>query len=273
MSEQKKTILVTGSTDGIGLETATRLAMQGHRIILHGRNDKKIDEAISEIKLHYPNLELETIRADLSSLEEVKSMAAELNRRFDKLDVLINNAGIYMNKRELSRDGIEMTFAVNHLAHFALTLQLLDLLKKSAPSRIINVSSMAHTGSVSTFENYNFNTNFNSFASYSLSKLANILFTNELAERLNSTGVTVNCLHPGVIDTKLLRAGFGNFGGGSLEQGAKTSIYLALMEEVSDITGKYFSDSKIIKPSADAHNKELQKELWDLSVQLTGLDV
>ncbi len=198
-------------------------------------------------------------------------MADNVLKRYKKLDVLVNNAGVYMRHRELTEDGFETTFQVNHLAHFLLTHLLLDLLKRSAPSRIINVSSMAHSNSKPDFDNLQAEKKFSAYGAYSLSKLANILFTYELANRLQGTGVTVNCLHPGVIATKLLRAGFGSFGGSSVQNGAQTIVYLARSPEGGKVTGKYFVWSKAVESSPVTHDRKLQKELWDISGKLAGM--
>ncbi len=206
-----KTILITGSTDGIGKQAALELAELGARVILHGRNKSKVRQVLQEIEQKTANNQLDFFIADLSSLQQIRTMSAEIQRKYCRLDVLISNAGVAMNKLEISDDGYEMTFAVNHLTVFAFTFLLLDLLTRSAPSRIIIVSSMAHS-SFLNFENLVKPRHFDGWEVYCQSKPCNILFTYELAEKLQNMGVTVNCLHPGVIDTKLLRV---NFGGGS----------------------------------------------------------
>ena len=218
-----KTVLITGSTDGIGKQTALELAEMGAKVILHGRNKSKAKQVLQEIERKTGNDRLDFFIANLSSLQQIRTMGADIRRKYDRLDVLINNAGVAMNKLELSEDGYEMTFAVNYLAAFALTHLLLDLLTHSAPSRIINVSSMVHSASLN-FDNLVEPGQFDGWEAYCQSKLCNVLFTYELAEKLHDQGVTVNCLHPGVIDTKLLRV---NFGGGSpVTEGSRKLVYL-----------------------------------------------
>ncbi len=236
-----KTILITGSTDGIGKQSALELGELGARVILHGRNASKAKRVLQEIKQKTDNDKMDYSLADLSSLQQIRKMADEIGRKFSRLDVLINNAGVAINRLEFSEDGHEMTFAVNHLAAFALTRHLLDLLIQSAPSRIVNISSMVHSASLN-FEDLAVPQNFDGWEAYCQSKLCNILFTYELADKLQDQGVTVNCLHPGVIDTKLLRA---NFSGGSpVTEGSRKLVYLATAPELAAVTGKYFKDNR-----------------------------
>ena len=232
-----KTMLITGSTDGIGKQAAFELAELGARVILHGRNKSKVKLVLQEIEQKTGNDQLDFFIADLSSLQQIRTMGAEIRRKYNRLDVLINNAGVAMNKLEISDDGYEMTFAVNHLAVFAFTLLLLDLMTQSAPSRIIIVSSMAHSSSLN-FKNLVVPRNFDGWEVYRQSKLCNVLFTYELAEKLQNQGVTVNCLHPGVINTKLLRVNFG--GGRPVTEGSRKLAYLATAPELETVTGKIF---------------------------------
>lgn len=261
----KKTILITGSTDGIGFQTALELANKGHKIILHGRNEDKATATLTELSNLIKNPDLDFVYGDLSSLEEVSKLSELIKSKFPKLDVLINNAGIYANDFRLSVDGYELTFAVNHLAHFLLTLNLLPLLKKSGTARIINVSSVAHKRGVIDFNNLKGEKGFNAYATYAQSKLANVLFSNLLADKLNGTNVTSNSLHPGVITTKLLKSGFG-MSGASLKDGAATSVYLAVAEEVQNISGKYFDNKIEVTCSSLARDKSLQEDLWEFSI-------
>jgi len=261
----KKIVLITGSTDGIGFQTALELANKGHKIILHGRNEEKATATLTELSNLIKNPDLDFVYGDLASLHEVFNLSERIKSIFPKLDVLINNAGIYANDFRLSVDGYELTFAVNHLAHFLLTLNLLPLLKKSGTARIINVSSVAHKRGRIDFNNLKGENDFNAYAAYAQSKLANVLFSNLLADKLNGTNVTSNSLHPGVITTKLLKSGF-SMSGASLKDGAVTSVYLAVAEEVQNISGKYF-DNKIEVPcSSLARDKSLQEDLWDFSI-------
>jgi len=267
---QNKIVLITGSTDGIGRQTALSLESLGAKVIIHGRNKTKCLDTIKWLKTKSQLAEVDYLIADLSSLEEVRQMAKEFDRRYQKLDVLINNAGVYMHEKVLSKDGYEMTFAVNHLAHFLLTNLLLPKLMNSESARIINVSSIAHTRASMDFNNLNSEIYFDGYYTYSLSKLANVLFTYELAERLAGTNVTVNALHPGVISTKLLQSGF-NISGSGLNEGAATSVYLASSPEIEGITGKYFIKSAESTSSPLSYAKEYQKKLWDASERLVGL--
>ena len=263
-----KTILITGSTDGIGKQAALELAELGARVILHGRNKSKVKQVLQELDQITGNDQVDFFIADLSSLQQTRTMSAEIRRKYSQLDVLINNAGVAMNKLEISEDGYEMTFAVNHLAVFAFTLFLLDLMTASAPSRIINVSSMAHSSSLN-FENLAEPRHFDGWEVYCQSKLCNILFTYELAEKLQNMGVTVNCLHPGVIDTKLLRV---NFGGGSpVTEGSRKLVYLATAPELATVTGKYFYDNRQSRSAEITYDAETRKKLWNLSEKFCGL--
>ena len=256
-------ILITGSTDGIGKETARQLLSMGHTIILHGRNSKRVEKALED----FPEREnILTVTGDLSLQTELHLMADQLHNLLDNIDVLINNAGIYQRKRELTPDGLEKTFAVNHMAPFILTNLLLDLLEKSEDPRVVTVSSMIHSGSID-FDNLQGEKYFNGSYAYSLSKLCNILFTYELAERVKEQGITSNCLHPGVIDTKLLRSGWGGMGA-PVSEGAKTPVYLATSSEVRGITGKYFVDRKISRSKPITYNKEVRQKLWSVSESL-----
>ena len=198
-------------------------------------------------------------------------MAVEVLARTDRLHVLINNAGVIVLKRQLTEDGLEMTFAVNHLAPFLLTNLLLDRLKSSAPARIVNVSSMVHYDAPLKFDNLQGEKIYNGITAYKQSKLGNVLFTFELAERLKGSGVTVNCLHPGVVATKLLDTGWGWSNGLSSAQGAALSVYLATSPAVENMTGKHFEGTSPGGASPKANDVKLRRQLWDISAQLTGL--
>ncbi|PIO48149.1 MAG: short-chain dehydrogenase [[Chlorobium] sp. 445] len=271
-----KFCIVTGANSGIGFESAKALAKMGARVGLLCRTQAKCDDAKAAILHAVPDAELDTFAADLSSQAEIRRVAQEIKQTYPKLDVLLNNAGIVENERKLSVDGIEMTFAVNHLAYFLLTNLLLEHLKAAAPSRIVNVSSAAHFGARMDFDDLQGEKSYSGWRAYSQSKLANILFTIELARRLEGTGVTVNALHPGVIGTKLFRnLGIINTLAGifltSPEKGAETSVYLASSPDVEGITGKYFDNKRMVLPSSAAQNLADAKRLWDISAALTHL--
>ncbi|MFP4637517.1 MAG: SDR family oxidoreductase [Spirochaetaceae bacterium] len=262
-------VLVTGSTDGIGKATATELARRGMEVLVHGRSPERAKSAAADIANEVPDARVEDVSADLASLEQVRALADEVKRRFDGLSVLINNAGVMTNSRKESSDGYELTFAVNHLAHFLLTNLLLGTLRRNTPSRIINVSSMVHASGEIRFEDLQMRRGFSGYRAYAQSKLANVLFTYELARRLEGSGVTANALHPGVIGTKLLHVGFS--GGAPVEKGAETPVYLATSAEVAGTTGTYFTDGKPVRSSSLSYDERLSERLWDVSAELVGL--
>ena len=264
-----KTILVTGSTDGIGRATARTLAERGCAVIVHGRNETRAATAARAIAGATGNRQVTPVAADFASLAEVRAMAAQILRTCPRLDVLINNAGIAVRHRHASADGYESTFAVNHLAPFLLTNLLLDRLRSSAPARIVNVSSGVHTSGRIDFSDLQMERGFDGWQAYCNSKLANALFTCELARRLDAGEVTANFLHPGVIDTKLLHV---NFGGGSpVAAGARTPMHLALAPEVSGVTGAYYVNQRRARASVASGDQRLAAELWRTSAALTGL--
>jgi retinol dehydrogenase-14 len=263
-------ILITGSTDGIGRQAALELAALGSTVLVHGRDVARGRKVVEEIRTATGNPRVDLFIADFSSQQQVRALAAAIRERYDNLHVLINNAGVFMNERRLTEDGFELTFAVNHLAPFLLTNLLLDLLKKSAPARIVTVSSMVHTRGKIDFDNLQAEKRFGGYDAYALSKLGNILFTYELAERTLGSGITANCLHPGVIGTKLLSSAF-NTRGASPADGAETLTYLATSAEVEHVTGKYFQEKRECPSSPATHDGELRKKFWEVSETLTGM--
>ena len=262
-------VLITGSTDGIGKATAIELAEQGMEVIVHGRTRERTSEAAQEVQGQVPGARVETAVADLASLEQVGALAADIEERFEGIDILINNAGGMTNTRRESEDGYELQFAVNHLAHFLLTNKLVDSMVENAPGRIINVSSMVHASGEIDFNDLQMRRGYNGYRAYAQSKLANVLFTYELARRLEGTGVTVNALHPGVISTKLLHVSFS--GGGPVQEGAQTPVYLATASEISTTNGAYFSERRQVRSSSLSYDEQLAKRLWMVSEELTGL--
>ncbi len=265
-----KTVLVTGATDGIGKQTALELARMGAQVLVHGRNDARAEAAAQDIRRASANDRVASVVADFASLQQVREMAGQILAEYERLDVLIHNAGVFMAERRLSEDGIEMTLAVNHIAPFLLTHVLLDLVKRSAPARIIVVSSTTHQNARIDFERLHGAAPFDGHEAYAMSKLANVLFAFELAERLTGLQVTVNALHPGVIDTKLLRAGYGAQGAG-VEAGAATPVYLATSPDVATISGKYFARQRIATPSPLAYDRDLRRVVWEASERLAGI--
>jgi len=265
-----KTILITGATDGIGKQSAIKLARMGARILIHGRNPEKAELVRLEIIQASNNPLVETVIADLQSLKQVRNLASEVKKHTDHLDVLINNAGVYMNKRSLSEDGYEMTFAVNHLAPFLLTNLLLDLLKKSSPSRVITVSSVGHRMVYLNLADLQGKFFFWDWVAYCRSKLLNILFTFELSERLKGSGVVANAVHPGVISSNLLKSA--RLGSSmTVEDGADPIVYLASSPDLVAVSGKYFHRLKIGNSSALSKHVNLRKKIWEISSNLSGL--
>lgn len=276
-----KVILVTGATNGIGLEAARALGRSGARLAIVGRSADKTN-ATADLIRRDTGADVKPLIADLSKQADIRALAADFKTRFDRLDVLINNAGAIFRSKQTSPDGLELTFALNHLSYFLLTHLLLDVLKDSAPARIINVSSDAHRTGRMDFDNLQAEKGYSALRAYGQSKLENILFTYELARRLEGTGVTVNALHPGVV-----RTGFGKNNGAvmsaimnifqgisgiSAEQGADTIVYLASSSEVADVSGKYFYKRQTRQSTDDTYNKDYAARLWAISEALTGIN-
>jgi NAD(P)-dependent dehydrogenase (short-subunit alcohol dehydrogenase family) len=279
-SMEGKTVLVTGATNGIGQVTAHVLAQKGAQLTIVSRSAEKCSAVAEEIRTETGN-RVEFIVADLSTLAGIRQAAATFRQRHNQLHVLINNAGGFYNRRTLTPDGLEMSFALNHLSYFLLTNLLLDDLKASTPARIINVASGIHMGARLDFKNLQGEKHYAGFQAYGQSKLANILFTYELARQLEGSGVTVNALHPGYVNTGFsLNNGFffrvfarlsAQLFGRNPEEGARTSIFLATSPDVAGLTGRYFADCKQLASSPLSYDKELAKNLWQVSLELTGL--
>src|SRR5213594_4254259 len=274
---EDRVLLVTGANSGIGKATALGLARLGGTIVLACRSATRGEAAQQDIVRDSGNSKVYLEIVDLASEDSTRSFAEEFKRKYPRLDVLINNAGVYTPHRELTPDGLERTFEVNYLSGFLLTHLLLDLLKKSAPSRIVNVSSSAHGPSAIHFDDLQGERRYSGYRAYGQSKLAQILFTRELARRLEDTGVTVNACHPGVIRTNL------GIGGASVvvrfvrmffkgpAKGAETPIYLATSPDVEGVTGKYFANKRERTPSLAAQNPDAARRLFDVSMELTHL--
>jgi retinol dehydrogenase 12 len=275
-----KVCLVTGATSGIGLVTAQALARQGATVIVVGRNPERGVATVNRIKQETGNPAVEWMVADLSAQAQVRHLARAFQERFTRLDVLVNNAGALFARRSLSVDGIEMTFALNHLAYFLLTNLLHVTLKASAPARIVNVASAAHGGARINFADVQGQQRYSGWRAYGQSKLANLLFTYELARRLEGTGVTANALHPGFVATNFGRNNRGlvalivrasQLAAISPEQGAQTIIYLATAPEVEGISGKYFVKQRVVPSSEASYDRDAAQRLWQLSATMTGL--
>lgn len=276
---QNKICMVTGANSGIGKVTALELAKRGATVVMVCRNRSKGEAAQAEIKAQSGNASVDLMLADFASLASVRQLTEDFQQQYQQLHVLVNNAGLYLDKRYETRDGFEMTFGVNHLAHFLLTNLLLDMLKASAPARIINVSSEAHQFGRLDFDDLQGRRRYDGMRAYGQSKLANILFTYELDRRLAGTGVTVNSLHPGAVASNFARDTSGLFSlffglarpfMRSPEQGAETSIYLAAAPEVANVSGKYFSDKRAVRSSPRSYDQESWQRLWQVSEELVG---
>ncbi len=280
-----KVALITGATNGIGRVTALELAKMGATTVIISRKPERVQRTVDEIRHVSGNPQVEGLVADLSLMAQVRQVADEFRRKYDRLDVLINNAGGGASQRALTTEGIERMFALNHLSYFLLTHLLLDLLKASAPARIVNVSSDAHRPVRLNFDDLQSKHDWGraGFLAYGRTKLANILFTRELARRLEGTGVTANALHPGMVATGIWSGAGGMFGAvvGALaplfmktpEQGAATSIYLAVSPDVNGVSGLYFTDCQATAPSKAAQDDAAARRLWDISLEMTGLAV
>ena len=274
-----KICLVTGANAGLGKVTARELAKMGATVVMVARSKERGEAALADVRQASGSSQVHLMLADLSSLASTRKLAEQFKEAYGRLDILVNNAGAIFKERQLSVDGYEMTFALNHLSYFLLTHLLLDLLKASAPARIVNVSSGAHMGGSINFDDLMAAKKYRSFAAYSQSKLANVLFTYELARRLAGSGVTANALHPGGVAT-----GFGSGEGVmgwvfkllrpfllTAEQGAQTQIYLASSPEVEEITGQYFDKKKAVQSSKESYDTAVAQRLWQVSQQLTSV--
>ena len=278
MAMKDKVVVITGATNGIGEVAAGEIARMGARVTILGRSAERCGATAARIKAA-TGKSVETLVADFSSRAEVERAARELKGRLERLDVLVNNAGaVFLDRRETA-DGLEQTFALNHMAYFTFTMALLDLLRASAPARIVNVSSDAHKGGAMKFDDLQMKQGFSGWGAYCQSKLANVLFTTELAKKLEGTGVTVNALHPGVVSTnfgtdngwkgKLIKLGFKLFGI-TPERGARTITYLATSPEVATVSGRYFYKEKEARTSAAANDAAAARRLWEISDRLAG---
>lgn len=280
MSDLKgRTVLVTGATAGIGKETALGLAKLGARVVIVGRNEAKTKAVVEELKSATGNEQLDFLLGDLSVMADVRKVAAEFERRFGILHVLVNNVGAVNLSRQTTVDGFELTFAMNHLSYFLLTKLLLPALERGAPSRIVSVSSDAHRTAKIDFDDLQATKGYSAFGAYGRSKLLNILFTRELARRLAGKKITANCLHPGMVASNFmakpgvlgtLGSAFMGAFGISPQKGAQTSLYLASSAEVEGVTGRYFARSKEKTPSRAAQDDVAAARLWELSEKLVG---
>jgi NAD(P)-dependent dehydrogenase (short-subunit alcohol dehydrogenase family) len=277
---KNKIVIITGANSGIGYFTALEIAKLGAKVVMICRNKDKGEVARQEIIKKSNNTAVFLKIADLSSQKQIRLLAEELKKEYPVIDVLVNNAGVLVPERRESEDGIELTWATNHLAYFLLTNLLLDNLKAASSARIVNVASEVQQIGNIYWDDIELKNNYTSFKAYAQSKLANIMFSNELVKRLEGTKVTTNALHPGAVATN-----FGSDGKGliawlfktfrwsllSAQQGAETSIWLATSPQVEGVTGQYFSKKKAIRAKTLAYSKEALKRLWEISEQMNGL--
>jgi NAD(P)-dependent dehydrogenase (short-subunit alcohol dehydrogenase family) len=278
-----KVCVITGATSGIGLVAAERLAAMGARLVLVGRDKARGEAAIARIKRRTPSAEIRIHYADLSRLVEMNHLASEIAAIEPRIDILVNNAGAMFAARSVTEDGLERTFAVNHMAYFVLTNRLKERLVAAAPARIVNTASDAHRGNTLDFDDLQSTRRYRGLTAYGRSKLANILFTREFARRLAGTGVTANCLHPGFVATRIADNNGGVFRLGvsiakglfalSPEKGAETMVHLASSPEVAGVSGGYFAKSRPATPTAAAQDDAAARRLWEESARIAKLPV
>ncbi|XP_063231591.1 retinol dehydrogenase 13-like isoform X2 [Bacillus rossius redtenbacheri] len=280
-----KVVVVTGANTGIGKETVRELAKRGAHVVMACRDLAKCEKAREEIVFETLNKYVYCRHCDLASQKSIRTFVKQFEKEHDKLNILINNAGVMWCPQSKTEDGIEMQLGVNHMGHFLLTNLLLDRLKAGAPSRIVNVSSIAHERGSINVEDLNSEKEYSKQKAYSQSKLANVLFTRELAKRLQGSGITVTAVHPGIVDTELIRhMGFFNSTFSSIflrplmwmfikspKQGAQTSLYAALDESLQKVSGKYFSDCAEKEPAPQATDDSMAQWLWKVSEKWTRL--
>lgn len=275
-----RVVMITGANSGIGKAASLAIARMGATLVMVARDKAKGEAAKAEVIKESQNNSVDLLVADLSSVESVRQLAAEFQKKYSKLHVLINNAGLFNQRRHVTVDGYENTFATNYLAPFLLTNLQLDLLKASAPSRIVNVSSVGHYNGHVNFDDLNLEKEYGGWKAYGQSKLALVLFTHELAKKLQGTGVTVNAVHPGTVATNIWTRPFGPVGFimalpklfmTSPEKGAETIVYLASSDEAQGLNGEYLEKLKVKKSSDESNNEEIAQRLWDISAKLTHL--
>ncbi len=282
---KNKVCMITGASSGIGKATALGLAQMGATVVIVARDQSRGQAAVTEIQATSGNPRVDLLVADLSSQKEVRQLVSQYESRYDHLHVLVNNAGISLTRRTVTEDGLEKIFAVNYLAPFLLTNLLLEVLNASALARVVNVAGDFHRKASLPFDDLMSEKNYSGVRANNQAKLALILFTDELARRLEGTGVTVNALHPGAVATEAVSkdpdvSAFGRFMYGlfklfflSPEKGAETSIYLASSPEVEGVTGKYFIKRRAVASSPESYDTEIAQRLWETSMKLTGLIV
>jgi len=276
-----KTVVVTGGTSGIGEVAAEKLAEMGARIVLVARDRSRGEGTLARLREKAPGLAHTVYYADLTRISEMKRVAAEVAEAESRIDVLVNNAGAMFSTRKLTEDGLETTFALNHMAYFVVTQGLRERLVASAPAQVVSTASAAHQGARLDFDDLQLAKSFSAMKAYGRSKLCNILFTRELARRLRGTGVIANCLHPGFVATRFADesgalisrfAGLAKLLAISPEKGAETIIYLASSPKIAPTTGRYFYKCRPIAPSREAQDDRTALSLWERSATLAGLN-
>ena len=272
-----KVVLITGANSGIGLEASVKLARLGAQVVMVGRSREKLDAAVKDVTQRAASSQVTPLLCDFSSQASIRALAGEFRKAYGRLDILVNNAGAVSPTRQVTVDGFEQTFAVNHLGYFLLTNLLLDLLKAAAPSRIVNVSSVGHRGATLDFDNLQLEKGYTTIRAYNNSKLANVLFTRELAKKLKGTGVIVNSLHPGVVATQIWNRApwfmqpllpIVKLFMLSAEKGGDTIVHLATSPEVEGKTGGYYEKNRLIDPHGRGGDDALAEKLWSVSAQL-----
>jgi NAD(P)-dependent dehydrogenase (short-subunit alcohol dehydrogenase family) len=277
--DSAKTVLVTGASSGIGEATAARLASMGARVVMVSRDRARGLRARDRILRAHPSASLDLRVADLSTTDAIRTLAEEFTAAYSRLDVLINNAAVMTSTRRITREGFEMQFFVNHLAYFLLTGRLVDVIRAAAPARIVNVASTAHSRGVIDFDDLQMQAHYRGYQAYANTKLMNVMFTYELARRLEGAGVTANCLHPGVIRTGLMRGvsplihvlwqSTGRFFKQPAD-GAETPVHLATSPAVEGVTGRYFRKCQPMGTNEVSYDREIQRRLWEVSERLGG---
>lgn len=265
MDLKNKTILITGATDGIGKQTAIDAAKQGAHVIIHGRNQKRIEITLNEISKLNTGTSAFGIKANFENLSEVNNLTNIIKDKYSKIDVIFNNAAEFIHNKKITEDGFERTFQVNYLAHFLLTEKLLSLIKNTDSSKILNVTSMIHSSTID-FNNLQGEKSYSGNNAYSLSKLLNILHTYKLTNILESTQTKANCLHPGVIETKLLNAAWS--GGLPVSEGSGTMLYAATSQITEQMGGLYLENRRPMQSNPISYDKDVQNKLWDLSMEM-----
>ncbi len=263
MDLKNKIVLITGATDGIGKQTAIDAAKKGAQVIIHGRDDERILKTLKEIR--EINEDVYAVKADFCDLSQVAEAAKDIHDNFEKIDILFNNAAEFIPERELTKDGFERTFQVNYLAHVLLTEKLISKIKDTEGARILNVTSMIHSSAID-FENLQGEKTYGGSDAYSLSKLLNILYTYKLGRMYENNKVNINCLHPGVIETKLLNAAWS--GGMPVTEGAASMLYAAESEAIEDVSGLYIENRRPMQSNPVTYDVEIQDKLYDLSLEM-----